>query len=109
MLALPHAETIVGLCAPVFQVAHDNFVTGIIALHAFEKNFTLAAVHLRMSYASLGVDIPRECGGSRSLLLPGNRIELAEDVTQCDLLFFADAGIEVHHQPGVLASAPVTP
>jgi hypothetical protein len=58
VLALPHAEAIVGLCAPVLQVVHNNFVTGVIALDALKKNLTLAAVHLRVGYASLGVDIP---------------------------------------------------
>jgi hypothetical protein len=34
MLALPHAEAIVGLRAPVFQVVYNNFVTGVIPLDA---------------------------------------------------------------------------
>ena len=36
VLALPHPEPIVGLCAPVFQVLHHDFPSGTIALDAFE-------------------------------------------------------------------------
>ncbi len=41
MLGLPHAEAIVGLRSPIFQVVHDNFVAGIIALHALKDYFAL--------------------------------------------------------------------
>src|SRR5204863_5028290 len=47
VLALPHAEAVVGLRAPIFQVAYDNFVGWAVTLHAFKDDFTFAVVHLR--------------------------------------------------------------
>lgn len=57
-LALPHAKAIVGLRAPICQVVHNNFFTRIIATDTLENNLTLTVVHLRVSYTTIGVDIP---------------------------------------------------
>src|SRR6266436_5517476 len=108
MLVLPHAEAVVGLRRPVLQVVHNNFVVGIIALHALKDYFALAIVHLGVSYAGLGVYVPRKCGSIHCLFLPGNRrIDMGENATESGPLILADAGIEVHLQPGIFTGAPV--
>src|SRR6266481_9342132 len=59
MLVFPHAEAVIGLRRPVLQVVHDNFVIGVVALHALEDYFALAIVHLGVRHAGLSVHVPR--------------------------------------------------
>src|SRR4029077_18984852 len=46
VLALPHAEAVVGLRPPVLQVVHAYFVVVIIAADALERDFAFAVSHL---------------------------------------------------------------
>src|ERR1700693_1631660 len=57
VFALPHAEAVVGLGAPVFQIVHDNFLTGAITADTLQDHLTLAVVHLGLGHAGLGVNI----------------------------------------------------
>src|SRR5258708_16139562 len=87
---------------------NDNFVVGIIALDFLQDDFTLAIAHLGMSHAGLAVHVPRKRSVAHCFFLKGNRrIELGENVSKSGLLLLADAGIKIHHDPKVLAGAPV--
>src|SRR5260370_13234090 len=58
MLVLPHAEAVVGLGAPVFQVVHDDFLVGIIALDLLQSAFALAIAHLVIPDTPFRVYVP---------------------------------------------------
>src|ERR1700693_1608164 len=58
VFALPHAEAVVGLGAPVFQIINDNFVVGTITLDALQDDFALAIAHLGVGNTVLGVNVP---------------------------------------------------
>src|ERR1700682_6286252 len=93
VLALPHAEAVVGLGAPVFQVVPDHFLVGIIALDLVHTDLIFAIAHLGMRHTRFGVYSPGERNGLHGLFLPGNcRIELGENLTESGLLLLADGG-----------------
>ena len=53
VLTFPHAEAIVRLSAPVFQVLNENFVAGVITADALQHDLTLAVIHRGFGLAGL--------------------------------------------------------
>src|SRR5215831_11426997 len=60
VLALPHAEAVVRLRRPVFQILHDDLAARIIPFGFFQNHFSLSVIHLGFGYAGLLVYFPSE-------------------------------------------------
>src|SRR6266581_962238 len=106
VLALPHAEAIIRLSLPVFQIVNDDLVVRVIALHFLQNDLALSVVHLGVSDAGLAVDHPGKTLRVHVEFLPFEGIELADDVVESGLLFGGNAGIVVDDGPGIGAGAP---
>src|SRR5260370_34341238 len=86
VLVPPHAEAVVGLRQPVFEVVHDDFVRRIISRDALENDLALAVVHLCVSLATLGVLLPCKTGGVHIDVLPFDGIESPKNVPYSAIL-----------------------
>jgi len=70
VLVLPHAEAVVGLRQPVFEIVYNDFVRRIISRDALENDLAFSIVQLGVSLASFRIHLPQESLGIYVGVLP---------------------------------------
>ena len=109
MLGLPHAETVIALGVPVFQVLHDDFFLRAITLDTLENHLSFAIIPLCSGDTGVGIDVPRERRRVGFNPLPFEWIELRNDIVQSSFLRRRNTGIVGDDDPGISASGPIRP